>query len=184
MNRSTEKIQRTLIELMATTPIDEITVTELCKRSGVNRATFYYHYDSVQGVLLEIEKQVEAEFYEFIKRSLISDDGAADKSFYVMFFEFVARHADICKLMLEMQRQNSDSFLYRAMEAGRSKVIATMTELYPNCPTAKVEYYYIFMSHGFIGLMSYWLKSGMRESVEEIAEIGENLANNGMSFLA
>ncbi len=70
------------------------------------------------------------------------------------------------------------------MEAGRSKVIATMTELYPNCPTAKVEYYYIFMSHGFIGLMSYWLKSGMRESVEEIAEIGENLANNGISFLA
>ncbi len=72
MNRSTEKIQRTLIELMATTPIDEITVTELCKRSGVNRATFYYHYDSVQGVLLEIEKQVEAEFYEFIKRSILS----------------------------------------------------------------------------------------------------------------
>ena len=183
MNKSTEKIQRTLVELMATAPIDGITVTELCARSGINRATFYYHYDSVQDVLLEIEKQVESEFREFIKRSLISEDGEADKSFYVMFFEFVARHADICKLMIDMPRQNSDSFLYRAMEAGRSKVISTMTELYPDCPTTKIDYYYIFMSHGFLGLMSYWLKSGMRESVDEIAEIGESMANSGIKFL-
>lgn len=53
-NQKTEKkIRDTFIFLMLEKPIDKITVTEICKKAGLNRCTFYLHYQSVE-VLLEI----------------------------------------------------------------------------------------------------------------------------------
>ena len=37
-------IRNSLLELLSTKPIAKITVTEICERAGINRATFYAHY--------------------------------------------------------------------------------------------------------------------------------------------
>ena len=37
----------TLVELMSEKPFDKITVSELTKRCGVNRQTFYYHFETI-----------------------------------------------------------------------------------------------------------------------------------------
>lgn len=51
-------IQEALIRLLGNKPIDKIKVNELCNESGVNRATFYRHYESLQDILREIETDV------------------------------------------------------------------------------------------------------------------------------
>lgn len=168
--------------MLASMPIDEITATALCERAEVNRATFYYHYNSVQDVLEEIEGQMETEFSHFLSQSTVDSEGMPEKSFYVMFFEFVARNAAVCKMLLRAQRQSD--FFKRAVESGRSKVASVMTKLFPDCPAAKIDYYYIFVSNGFIGLLNYWLNSGMRESVDDLAEIGEQVSYSGVKYLA
>ena len=66
---TTSKIKQCLTDMLQSCPIDDITATELCKRSGVNRATFYYHYDSVQDVLAEIEPQLETEFTQWMTQT-------------------------------------------------------------------------------------------------------------------
>ena len=179
--KTKDKIKQSLTEMLESAPIDDITATGLCEHAGVNRATFYYHYNSVQDVLTEIETQMESEFSHFLSQTTMSSDGTPEKSFYVMFFEFVARHAAVCKMLLAAQRQSD--FFKRAVEAGRDKVVSVMTQLFPACPTAKIDYYYIFVANGFIGLMRYWLNSGMRESVNELAEIGEQVSYSGVKYL-
>lgn len=37
-------LQEGLLRLLETKEIDKINVTELCRESGINRATFYRHY--------------------------------------------------------------------------------------------------------------------------------------------
>ncbi len=182
--KTTVKIRDTLIQMLNKTSLDDITVTALCEKAKINRATFYYHYDSVQKVFEEIEKQAETEFALFLSKMSLNSDGTPERSFYVTFFDFVARNAPVCKLIIESPHKSEDTFLTRAMAAGRTKVVADMTKLFPNCPTAKIDYYYIFVSHGFLGLMTYWLNSGMRESVEEIAGIGEAVSYSGIKYLA
>lgn len=176
------KIEQALIDMLGTMPIDDITATALCEHAKVNRATFYYHYNSVQDVLTEIQTQVENEFLQWISQSSPADEsGMPQNSFYVSFFEFVARNAGICKMLLGAQHRSE--FLARAMEAGRTKVISVMSTVYPQCPASKINYYYIFVSNGFIGLLQYWLNSGMKESVAEIAETGERISNIGINYL-
>ena len=43
-----------LLRCLKNKPIDQITISELCRESGINRATFYHHYSTPQDILLEI----------------------------------------------------------------------------------------------------------------------------------
>ncbi len=182
--KTTDKIKDSLIKLLETTKPDDITVTRLCTEAGVNRATFYYHYDTVQQVFAELENQMETEFLRSIAASPIKQDGTPEKSFYVMFFEFVARNAALCRMILNSPHTGNSSFLTRAMESGRYKVTEMMSQLYPDCPASKIDFYYIFVSHGFLGLLEYWLNSGMRESIDDIAEVGERVSYMGIKYLS
>lgn len=181
--KTKDKIKNALVIMLETEKLDEISATRLCESAGVNRATFYYHYDSVQDVLTEIELQAETEFTKFLMQSATDANGIPTENFYVMFFEFVSHNVGICKLLVDAPHSSANSFFARAMEAGRSKVISIMSKLYPDCSAAKIDYYYIFVSNGFIGLLKYWLNSGMRESVTEIAAIGEKISYGGVAYL-
>lgn len=44
-----------MLELLKTKPLSKIKVSELCERSGVNRATFYRHYETLQDTFRELE---------------------------------------------------------------------------------------------------------------------------------
>jgi len=56
-------------------PISEITVSELCKESGVNRATFYNHYDSPLAIVKEIAREYISDMRELYLRTKKSNDG-------------------------------------------------------------------------------------------------------------
>ncbi|MCH5160542.1 MAG: TetR/AcrR family transcriptional regulator C-terminal domain-containing protein [Clostridiales bacterium] len=177
------KIRAAFEKLLATTAINDITVTELCQAANINRATFYYHYNSVSDVYKEIEKNMEDDFKRFMELSTVTDNGSPEKSFYVTFFEFVARNANICRFLINSPC-TSKTFLADALEAGHQKVLNDLAELYHDCSKTKIGYYYLFVSSGFLGLLSYWLNGGMKETPEEIAAIGESVSQSGIKYLA
>lgn len=179
--KTTDKIKSGLLDMLGSTPFDEITATDLCKHIKLNRATFYYHYNSVQEVLAEIEREVENEFVQFITKATATEEGTLEKSFYVMFFEFVARNAALCKMLLGAKYRSD--FFQHALEAGRAKVMSVMSKQFPNCPAAKIDRYYIFVSNGFLGLLAHWLNSGMTESINDLAEVGEQVSYVGIKYL-
>lgn len=58
----TEKnIQSSLMDLLTYKSLSKITITELAQKAGIERKTFYLHYDSIDDVLLEIEDQLQSE---------------------------------------------------------------------------------------------------------------------------
>lgn len=46
----------------------DISVKELCDKADINRRTFYLHYESIDEVLLDIQEDFSAEFYERTKQ--------------------------------------------------------------------------------------------------------------------
>lgn len=57
-------LYETLLDLLVTTPLNHITVKKLCDKADINRNTFYYHFNCIDDLLLEIinnfKKQEEA----------------------------------------------------------------------------------------------------------------------------
>lgn len=56
-------LKEALLRLLEKKKLDKIHVNELCKEAGINRATFYRHYETTRDVLAELEM-------EFIKNSM------------------------------------------------------------------------------------------------------------------
>lgn len=59
--KTEESIQSSLMELLTYKSLSKITITELAQKAGIERKTFYLHYDSIDDVLLEIEDQLQSE---------------------------------------------------------------------------------------------------------------------------
>lgn len=48
-----EKMDSALMEILKTKSFEYITVSEICKKAGVNRSTFYLHYENTRDLLEE-----------------------------------------------------------------------------------------------------------------------------------
>ncbi len=69
-----------LFRCMETKTLSKITVSDLCRESGVNRATFYNHYDSPVMILREVAREYTdhmAAIYQARHRQPGSNDEAA-----------------------------------------------------------------------------------------------------------
>lgn len=52
------KFNEALLKLLEKKPFEYITVSELCKEAGVNRSTFYMHYENTADLLNETTQYV------------------------------------------------------------------------------------------------------------------------------
>lgn len=50
-------LHQALLSLLLKKPLEKITVRELCEKAGINRTTFYHHYERPIDVLYEIIQQ-------------------------------------------------------------------------------------------------------------------------------
>ena len=53
-----EKMDKAFLELLQRKDFSFITVKEICEKAGVNRSTFYLHYQDQSALLEDIEKKV------------------------------------------------------------------------------------------------------------------------------
>ena len=77
MNKSESKYFNTallmdeaLIRLLEVKDYEYITVKEICEKAGVNRSTFYLHYETVNDLLSECLENVKKRFLIRLQRSL------------------------------------------------------------------------------------------------------------------
>lgn len=81
MNKSESKYFNTalrmdeaLIELLEKKDLEYITVKEICQQAGVNRSTFYLHYETISDLLRETMEMVNQRFLSYF--SLRGEDFA------------------------------------------------------------------------------------------------------------
>ena len=51
---SVENITNAVFDLLKSSSYEELTVKDICKIAGVNRSTFYSHFDSIEDILYSI----------------------------------------------------------------------------------------------------------------------------------
>ena len=59
---SIEKIEKVFIELLQTYELDKISVSAICKRTGLNRSTFYANFIDIYDLADKTKKHLEDEF--------------------------------------------------------------------------------------------------------------------------
>ena len=57
-------LKSTMLELLKTTPIDKLTVSEICKHANINRVTFYSHYKDKYQLFIESVNDIATKVVE------------------------------------------------------------------------------------------------------------------------
>ncbi len=161
---SIQVIREALFELLETKTLDEITVVDICTKADVNRGTFYKYYRDVPDLYAKTEDSLVEEIYALIKKN----DGS-DFQNHFFFSEILHTLA------------NNKEFTYIAQNKAFSERLAQKLlgffipylkqMLHIKCPNANGQDSELLLEYvlgGCIRVVSYWLKSGMQLSINEI----------------
>ena len=78
--KSAEKMHTALISLIDEKAFELITVKEICEVAGVNRSTFYLHYDNTNDLLKETVEAVYKDFFRRFSAEGSKEANIADKT--------------------------------------------------------------------------------------------------------
>lgn len=175
-------IKKAFTDLLKFKPVQSITVKELCEKAGINRGTFYAHYNDVYDLFNNIEKEMIEKFNETLEPLLtLDEDEATPLKITTKIFEWIRDNADVCAVTLGPF--GDKEFAGKLINIGRDKYVQTYLKVFKTATPKQLEYYYAFVSSGCIGLLEKWFKDGMTSSAEEIAFMAQNIMMYGIGFL-
>ncbi len=162
-------IKESFLDILASTPFDKISVTQLCEMADVNRSTFYAHYEDTRQLLREIENDV-------LEQIPVPENIPAiytENSFLIMltqFFKYIRKNERTFKLLMMSNESNNFS----------EKLISSVFESYSHMKLVNdsliSRYGYIFSINGVIGLVKEWIASGFPIDEKALAQLSLTMA--------
>lgn len=184
MNRSNSRyfnnarrMNEALIALLLEKDFEYITVKEICARSGVNRSTFYLHYENTCDLLSETLSMISDRFKSSLPQrdeAAIDISTAAKEDLYFItdkyilpWLEFIKENRLVYKAMHTHRDIFSVERTYRQLFEDLYSPILTRYGLAEEKHAYVMEYY----RSGMTALIMKWVGSDCRESTAEIANI-------------
>lgn len=172
------KMDKALIKLLDKKAFDFITVKEICNEAGVNRSTFYLHYENTADLLEEAIEYTNEEFLSYFNengKSFIEDMNNKSDS------ELMLISPRYLKPYLKYIKDNKALHLSGVLKSAYMKPqekFEHMAEHIFNPIMEKLgveesqrKYILTFYIHGIVAIVEQWLKNDCRESIDEICEI-------------
>ncbi len=153
---SREAIERTFIELLQKKEISEISVSEICKLTGLNRSTFYANYTDIYELADKIREGLENEVASLYENEASSKYIADD---WLRLFYHIRENQLFYKTYFKL---GYDTDKIDLQKFGLNDMIF---------PEKYMEYHIEFFRAGFNAIVKKWLAGGCTESPEEMSEI-------------
>ncbi len=171
-------LRESLKTLMVRKPLAKITVKELCEQADVNRCTFYRYYRDPYDLLHQIEDEIIEEINSTLAAFYFQYDTGEAFQAVEKIFQYIADNSDFCRLLLSeagdvaFQKRVMVLFQQRYLEEWKAR---------RNTDPETGEYLYLFVVNGSVGIVQNWLKTGMRKTPREMAELLLRLSGQGLA---
>ena len=151
-----------------------ITIKEICAKAGVNRSTFYLHYENTSDLLAETISMIGDRFYEsFQNRDAILAEGAAGESFFITpdylipYLEFVKENKKIFSLIHKKPELFRSRKVFDRMYA---ELFSPILDKYGLAANEK-PYVFEFYSRGTLAVVMKWLENDCRDEIDFVMKL-------------
>lgn len=163
-------IEQSFFELLQQKPISKITVTELCEKAQINRATFYKHYLDVPDLLEKIEEELFRQI-----REAFSAKQVEVKSFLLEMLNYTYREKE---RFFALGGENGDpNLMVKTFLVCYESAYPLLAQNLPHMKDDERKMLYHFLSQGAGGVLTWWVRDGMRISPEEVAQFVLNISS-------
>ena len=151
----TGSITEALLQLMGNTAFNKITVTDITKKAGVGRVSFYRNFDSKEDVLRAHLDKITDDFMEKMNFDFRRDA-------HTLYIAGLFLHLEIHKDFIELLHRHQLLFLIKD-EFDRA---------FLKREDGKTPKYACYMAAGaYYNLFYYWVLNGYRETPEELSKL-------------
>ena len=155
-----------------------ITVKELCETAGVNRSTFYLHYETMADLLTESVSHMNEQFLAHMKKDTDAfvtkmRDCPLDELYLITpeylnpYLGYIEKHKRLFRTAMEkavvLRMDKSYNGLFR-------HVFTPILDRY-GVPQKDRSYLIAFYLHGLMAIISEWLKNNCADSVSYIIDM-------------
>ena len=163
-------IKESLIELLETKEIHEVTVTDICKKADINRGTFYTHYKDAFDLLQSMEDELFNQVVVYLNETPVED---YTDILLIKVFELIAENKELCKVLFCKQKDSKilDRILYIANKANLDKITNT-----PGFTPSYLNYLLKYVVGGIVAVVQTWLENDLVESPRELLKIINNIS--------
>ena len=183
MNKSESKyfytarlMNESLFILLEKKDIDYITVKEICEKAGVNRSTFYLHYDTIDDLFQETIERLNNDFigsFEIKDVSAVIKNGSKEdivfikKEYLQPYLEFVKRNKRVLKMVYKRPILFKSEKIYNKMsEELFFPILARF-----GVPKEEQIYKLEFFTKGTCAIVNKWLMCDCEMPISKIMEI-------------
>ncbi len=161
-------------ELIETNQITKITVNELCTKAGVNRSTFYRYYPDIYALWAEIEEDC---FADLITR-IDLPSARNPQSFFNDLFGAIQANSILSPTAL--QHADSTHLIPRIMAHYEKIAFSIWQTNQPDLSARQLEYRFSILLGALTATVQEWIKNGMQDSSDSIAEMMKELGFWGL----
>ncbi|MBM7871345.1 putative dihydroxyacetone kinase regulator [Clostridium pascui] len=157
-------IANSLKELMKNIPLNKISVKQIVESCGLNRQTFYYHFQDIYELTEWIYRTEAVESISQYRSYDTWTDGL-----YKIFIYIEENKAFCINTLNSLGRNHLDTYLYSVTN---ELLMGVVNEVSHNMNVKEEDKKFIgnFYTHAFTGLVIQWMKEGMKENPKNIIE--------------
>ena len=185
MNRSESKyfataarMDEAFLELLEKKDFTYITVKEICEKAGVNRSTFYLHYETVSDLLAESARYIitqfveamphdTAEFMSQIQTRPLEELYLITPEYLTPYLNYIKKHRRIFRTTLEQASVLGMNDAYLSLNRHVFMPILNRYQV----PLSNQKYMMPFYINGLMGIVNEWLKEDCEDSIERMISV-------------
>lgn len=154
---SIARIEKVFIELIQTKELHEITVSDICKKSGLNRSTFYANYTDIYNLANKVKEHLEEEVNHLYEVESAQKFNSND---YLKLFHHIKDNQLFYHTYFKLGYDNQYKIKYYDIHQAEK-----------HFDNRHIKYHIEFFRHGFNAIVKMWLDCGCKETPEEMDEI-------------
>lgn len=185
MNKSESKYFNTalrmdeaLIALLEKKDLDYITVKEICHQAGVNRSTFYLHYETIADLVNETLERINARFLSYFpqqEEEILGNMGSGAREDLVLvtreyLLPYLRFIRDNKKVYRAAFRNPSSMQAHARYGELKQRLLGPILERF-DIPAAHRPYYIAYYVEGIAAILKEWLRQDCADGVEMVADI-------------
>ena len=154
---SVAKIEQTFVELLQSKSLNQITVSDICKRADLNRSTFYANYLDIYDLADKIKEHLESEIDRLYQEERINKFNSND---YLKLFQHIKENQIFYKTYFKLGYDNHIKITEYDTEQAE--------KYFGN---RHIRYHIEFFKCGLNAVIKTWLENGCLDTPEEMAEV-------------
>lgn len=154
---SMERIEKVFIELLQVKELNEISVSDICKRAKLNRTTFYANYTDIYGLADAIRDKLEVAVSDLYKDEITQGFNSND---YMKLFRHIKENQIFYQTYFKLGYDNNYKIITYDSNLARA-----------HFQNKFIEYHMEFFKAGITQIIKLWLKNECTESPEDMFEI-------------